>query len=242
MKRIHLRRLIQKIIEEGAPLPGKGGLAGLFSDEMTKKLMSTFGDDDVERTEQLVPYSDDLSDYDVESQIMRSPPTRTRNIPVDSPNPHVPGETYDDTRQRVHRTADDLKTKASEISKRNSEKMRAANREFKKSWKGDGTGVLPHNEPFASESTLDLQDLEDVGSSLETDDHHEEQSFDFERFLSDFGGDKDETSDIESTFIIDKDDDHVSRIHETTIDGTQEKLESNLSRGSLYRRKYFGRY
>ena len=65
MKRERIRELILQIVTEGNPY-GPRGLAGLFSDEMSAKIMGdSESQDDLEKTDKLVPFSDDLEDYDI---------------------------------------------------------------------------------------------------------------------------------------------------------------------------------
>jgi len=222
-----MRQLLLKTLSEGSPLPGPYGLVGLFSDDMSRKLMS-LEDEDLtdEYTEELLDYPEDISDPS--RQVVRSrPDSFIPSTPMDSINPYgSEGETYRATANRVLKTADDLQTRSAQIAADAAEKRKRANQEFKRNFSHDGTGVLPFHsssepapiyssEYYEDDSSLGTLDLSDIEDHTEVD--------------------KDE----EPTFMFPE--------IEKEIEKTQKLNENDLaalfmSRGSLIRKKYYGRY
>ena len=199
-----------EILNEGMPT-SSGGFAGLFRDELSQKLMQMDTEEE-EKTERVIDYADDLESYDIESQVMRSPVSRTRSIPRDAPNPHVPGETYSDTTKRVERIADELQAKSEESSRAAAEKRRQANLAFKKSHSGEGTGVLPYGDSdFESTEDLDLDSLLAQIKNIE--------------FTSSEPPEGDTTKVLNRKDLEDR-----------------PSIQESLSHGALIRKRYYGRY
>ena len=237
--REQLQKIIVEILSEGKPFGTN--LSGLFRQEQTPEemaagkkapayeLLAMDDNADEENTERLIDYGVGTSDdYDIERDVMRTPMTRIRSIPGEAPNPYVPGESYDDTRRRVTRKAEELSAATRERIKQAAAERRAkeleANQNFMSSRDDEGTGVLPYNSSYREDETTagDTWDLE------------------FEEMMKNLraiGDDVEFTpppgeyiprSDIEDTVKIDR----GKRIDET----------QQLSRGALIRNKYFGRY
>jgi len=210
-----IRKLMVEVLKEGMPSPGRGGLAGLFSDELTQKLMALRGDEEFDQTEEIIPFNDAPVDYDIDSQVMISPTSRIRNIPLDAENPYVPGETYADTTKRVEQTGLDLMQRSKADSEAAAEKRRQANKEFKQSYVGDGTGVLPWQE--------------------ETDSVESDYDHDLEALIN-------QIKNIEFTMDEPASGDTTKILNKKEIDPEPPRVQERLSHGALIRQKYYGRY
>jgi len=232
-----LQKIIIKTLSEGKPFGSN--LSGLFRQEQTPEeaaagkkapaydLMSLADDDDEERTDRLVDYGVGMSDeYDIEREVVRTPMTRTRSIPGEAPNPFVPGETYDDTRRRVVKTAKDINNRSKERMKKAAEeraaKELAANRAFVQDHQGESTGVLPYNSPDYLSDEIDptWNDTE------------------FEELMNQLRA----VGDVEFTMPVGEPAPLGVKPEKTIKLDRRKNVNESLSRGALIRNKYYGRY